>query len=299
MKVIDSIEEFRKARRALTGTVALVPTMGYLHAGHLALMQRARQEADHLAVSIFVNPTQFAPGSDLDAYPRDPAGDRQKCEDAGCALLFMPTPEMMYSPAHATFVEVDGLDQTLCGPRRPGHFRGVTTIVSKLFNIASPDVAVFGQKDFQQLAIIRQMVRDLNFPVEIIGLPTVREADGLALSSRNKYLNAEERARATCLSRALAAAWHAYQGGERDGEALVALGRRVLGEAVAPGDIDYIECVDPLRLTRFEGGEARIADAQGAVLAMAVQVGKARLIDNLRLDGDLPEALERHANQLT
>ena len=291
MKVIDSIEEFRAARRALTGTVALVPTMGYLHAGHLRLMQRARQEADHLAVSIFVNPTQFAPGSDLDAYPRDPEGDRQKCADAGCQLLFMPTPETIYTPDHATFVEVESLDQTLCGPKRPGHFRGVTTIVGKLFNIVSPDVAVFGQKDFQQLAIIRQMVRDLNFPVEIISLPTVREADGLALSSRNKYLDPEDRTRATCLSRALAAAWHAYQGGERDGEALVALGRKVLCETVALEDIDYIECVDPLRLTRFAGDEAQISDARGAVLAMAVQVGKARLIDNLRLDGGLPEAL--------
>lgn len=291
MKVIDSIEEFRQARRALTGTLAFVPTMGFLHAGHLALMQRARAEADHLAVSIFVNPTQFAPGSDLDAYPRDPEGDRQKCEDAGCDLLFMPTRETIYTPDHATFVEVDGLDQTLCGPKRPGHFRGVATVVSKLFNIISPDVAVFGQKDFQQIAILRQMVRDLNFPVEIIGLPTVREADGLALSSRNKYLDLKDRARATCLSRALAATWCAYQDGERDGEKLVALGRETLIETVPPGAIDYLECVDPVRLKRYEDDEAQIPEDQGAVLAMAVQVGKARLIDNLRLDGELPEVL--------
>lgn len=291
MKVIDSIEEFRDARRALSGTVAFVPTMGYLHPGHLALMRRARREADHLVVSIFVNPTQFAPGSDLDAYPRDPEGDRQKCEDAGCELLFMPTPEMMYAPGHAAFVEVEGLDQTLCGPRRPGHFRGVTTVVSKFFNIVSPDVAVFGQKDFQQLAIIRQMVRDLNYPVEIIGLPTVRESDGLALSSRNKYLDDAERTRATCLSRALADTWRAYQNGERDGEKLVAVGKNRLAEAVDLDAIDYIECVDPLRLKRYEGDERQIPDDQGAVLAMAVQVGTARLIDNLRLDGGLPEAL--------
>lgn len=291
MKVIDSIAEFRKARRALPGTVAFVPTMGYLHPGHLALMERARREADHLAVSIFVNPTQFAPGSDLDAYPRDPEGDRKKCEDAGCDLLFMPTPEMMYAPDHATVVETEGLDQVLCGPSRPGHFRGVTTIVSKLFNIVAPDVAVFGQKDFQQLAIIRRMVRDLNFPIEIIGLPTVREADGLALSSRNKYLDAQERASATCLSRALAAAWHAYQGGERDAEKVLEVARNTLLESVSAQAIDYLECVDPLRLTRYEGDARQIPDAQGAVLAMAVQVGKARLIDNLRLDGELPEAL--------
>ncbi len=181
MQVLDSIDALRLARRDLPGAVGFVPTMGFLHDGHLELMRQANQRCDHLVVSIFVNPTQFGPGEDLDAYPRDPEGDRQKCEQLGCELLFMPTPDMMYAADHSTTVEVSGLDQVLCGPRRPGHFRGVTTVVSKLFNIVQPDVAVFGQKDYQQLAIVRRMVRDLNFPVDIVGVPTVREADGLAI----------------------------------------------------------------------------------------------------------------------
>jgi pantoate--beta-alanine ligase len=291
MKVIDSIEEFRAARRGLVGTVGFVPTMGFLHEGHLALMRRARSEADHLAVSIFVNPTQFAPGGDLDAYPRDPEGDREKCERAGCELLFMPTPESMYAPDHSTFVDVEDLDQAMCGPRRPGHFRGMATVVSKFFNIVEPDVAVFGEKDFQQLAIIRRFVRDLNFSINIVDVPTVREPDGLALSSRNKYLDETQRLAARSLSTALARAWAAYRDGERDGATLVELAKSVLFEAVEPGAIDYVECVHPVRLERYEAGNSRILDQDGAVLAMAVQVGKARLIDNLRLDRPLPKEL--------
>lgn len=284
MKVLDTIDAFRRARRTMPGTVGFVPTMGFLHDGHLELMRRARECADHLVVSIFVNPTQFEPGSDLDAYPRDPEGDREKCAQAGCELLFMPTPAMMYPPGHSTFVQVTGLDETLCGPHRPGHFRGVTTVVSKLFHIVDPDVAVFGEKDYQQLAIIRQMVRDLDFAVDIVGVPTVREADGLARSSRNKYLGAADRQRALCLSRALQAARRAYQDGERSGAVLEAAAREVLLKDVSPGAIDYVECVHPDALWRYTGARERIPDAQGVVMAMAVQVGPARLIDNLRLD---------------
>lgn len=288
MEVFDTIDALRRARRTMPGTVGFVPTMGFLHDGHLELMRRARQLTDHLVVSIFVNPTQFEPGSDLDAYPRDPEGDRKKCEDVGCELLFMPTPAMMYPPGHSTFVEVTGLDETLCGPSRPGHFRGVTTVVTKLFHIVQPDVAVFGEKDFQQLAIIRQMVRDLDFPLEIVGVPTVREADGLARSSRNKYLDAADRVRARCLSRALGAAWRAYRGGERSGAALEAVARQVLLEDVSSEAIDYIECVHPDYLWRYADARDRIPDADGAVLALAVQVGPARLIDNLRMDAPTP-----------
>lgn len=293
MQIIDSIPALRAARAELTGAVALVPTMGFLHDGHLALMRAARERADHLVVSIFVNPTQFGPGSDLDAYPRDPEGDRKKCAEQGCALLFMPTPNMMYPPGHSSVVEVSGLDKTLCGPSRPGHFRGVTTVVSKLFHIVNPDLAVFGQKDYQQLAIIRRMVADLNFDLEIVGVPTVREDDGLAMSSRNKYLNAEERLKARSLSRALASAWSAYQAGERDGQALEALGRGVLDETLGPDAVDYIECVHPELLTRFQGDKRTVPELAGAVLAVAAQVGQARLIDNIRLDQPLPPQLAK------
>lgn len=291
MDVIDSIDEFRRARAALPGSVGFVPTMGYLHEGHLELMRAANERVDHLVVSIFVNPTQFGPGEDLDAYPRDPEGDRAKCEQLGCELLFMPTPTMMYASDHSTIVEVGGLDEVLCGPERPGHFRGVTTVVSKLFNIVQPDVAVFGQKDYQQLAIVRRMVRDLNFPVEVVGVSTVRREDGLAISSRNKYLDAQQRQDARCLSQALRRAWQAYQDGERDAEELVDLARRRLLETVEADAIDYVQCVHPQTLEPYAGSTRRIDPDDGAVVAMAVQVGRARLIDNLRLDRPLPDAL--------
>lgn len=291
MKIIDSIDVFRQARQELDGTVGFVPTMGYLHEGHLELMRQSNQRADHLVVSIFVNPTQFGPGEDLDAYPRDPEGDQRKCQELGCELLFMPTPEMMYAGDHATTVEVSGLDRVLCGPGRPGHFRGVTTVVTKLFNIVQPDVAVFGQKDYQQLAILRRMVRDLNFPVDIVGVPTVREEDGLAISSRNKYLDGQQREDARCLSQALRRVWKAYQDGERDANRLVDLAEARLLETVEPDAIDYVECVHPLTLERWTDRDSPIAEDAGAVVAMAVHVGRARLIDNLRLDRPLPDTL--------
>lgn len=291
MKVIDSIDAFRRARRALGGTVAFVPTMGFLHDGHLELMREAKRRADHLVVSIFVNPTQFAPDEDLDAYPRDPRGDRKKCEELGAELLFMPTPDIMYASDHATTVDVAGLDEVLCGQSRPTHFQGVCTVVSKLFNIVGPDVAVFGEKDYQQLAILRRMTRDLNFPIEIVGVPTVREQDGLAISSRNKYLDGQQRRDALCLSQALARAGQSFQDGERDAERLVALAKERLHESVEAEAVDYVECVDPHSLDRLVGDKRHIDAQRGAVLAMAVQVGKARLIDNLRLDRPLPDAL--------
>ncbi|MFB6374314.1 MAG: pantoate--beta-alanine ligase, partial [Bradymonadaceae bacterium] len=221
MEVNRDIESFREARRALEGTVGFVPTLGSLHEGHFALMRAARERADHLVVSIFVNPTQFEPGSDYEAYPRELERDREKCRSRGCSLIFAPTEDEMYADNHATTVSVDGLTDVLCGPQRPGHFEGVTTIVTKLLNVVEPDVAAFGEKDYQQLAIVRRMVRDLNLPVEIVGVPTVREADGLAVSSRNDYLEGRQRRDAVSLSRALAAAWRSFREGTRDGEALV------------------------------------------------------------------------------
>ncbi len=291
MRVIDSIAELRRARKKFEGTVGFVPTMGYLHEGHLELMRQANRRADHLVVSIFVNPTQFAPDEDLEAYPRDPEGDRNKCEELGCELLFMPTPQMMYADDHATIVEVGGLDEVLCGQSRPTHFRGVCTVVSKLFNLVAPDVAVFGEKDYQQLAILRRMTRDLNFAVEIVGVPTVREDDGLAISSRNKYLDATQRREARCLSRALRRAWQAYQRGERDADKLVGVAKERLVETVGAEAIDYVECVHPYSLARLTGERSIIDAEDGAVLALAVQVGQARLIDNLRVDRPLPDAL--------
>ncbi len=286
MQKLTTITELRAARAALTGTVAFVPTMGFLHQGHLSLMRRALELCDHLVVSVFVNPTQFGPGEDLDNYPRDLAGDAEKCRLLGCDLFFTPTSDHVYGDDHSTKVIVDGLDQTLCGPSRPGHFDGVTTVVAKLFNIVEPDVAIFGEKDYQQLAILRRMVRDLNFDVDVKGAPIVREPDGLAMSSRNRYLSDDERRSARCLSRALVAAYRAHR---RDrslsvGHLLdIATGRIEQEEGA---HIDYVECVHPETLSALAEDEP-IGD-DGAVLATAVTIGPARLIDNLRLDKPLP-----------
>ncbi|MFP4597321.1 MAG: pantoate--beta-alanine ligase [Persicimonas sp.] len=291
MQVVKTVDAFRRARSALRGTVGFVPTMGYLHRGHLELMRTANARCDHLVVSIFVNPTQFGPGEDLDSYPRDPRGDRQKCADLGCELLLMPDSAQMYAPDHATSVEVGGLDEVLCGARRPGHFEGVATVVTKLFNIVQPDVAVFGRKDYQQLAILRRMTRDLNFPIAIVGVPTVREDDGLAISSRNKYLDERQRRDARVLSQALKRGWQAYDDGERDGEALVGVVSERLRQVVGSEAIDYVECVHPESLVRYQADQRHIAGDEGAVIAVAVFFGGARLIDNLRLDRPLPGAL--------
>lgn len=288
MKILTTATDLRAARANLTGSVAFVPTMGFLHEGHLSLMRTALEHCDHLVVSIFVNPTQFGPGEDLENYPRDLEGDIRLLTEVGCDLLFTPQVSELYAPDHSTRVIVDELDQTLCGPRRPGHFHGVTTIVAKLFNIVTPDVAVFGQKDYQQLATIRRMVRDLDFPIEILGSPTVREPDGLAMSSRNRYLSSEEREQAAHISQALIAAHKAYQAGERDAAQLIARAQTII-EEIKGARIDYIECVHPDTLATLD-----IAGDDGALLAIALFLGSARLIDNLRLDDPLPASLSRN-----
>ena len=252
--------------------IAVVPTMGALHDGHLQLLRAARAKADILILTIFVNPTQFGPNEDLAKYPRDEAGDLAKARACGIDLAFCPEASAMYPAGAQTFVEVRELQQPLCGARRPGHFAGVATIVTKLFHITQPHVAVFGEKDYQQLAIIRRMVRDLDFGIEIASVPIVREADGLAMSSRNAYLSAEQRAQALALSRGLAAAEQLAKGGERDAQKLVAAARAPLEREQLR--IDYVELRDAHELT-----ELAALDRPG-VLAVAAFVGATRLIDN-------------------
>lgn len=293
MDVEREIDAFRQARDQLEGRVAFVPTMGALHEGHFALMRRGLEIADHLVVSIYVNPTQFGPDSDYESYPRELSEDAAACEEIGASLVFAPSDEVMYEEDHATLVQVEDLDDVLCGPRRPGHFEGVTTIVTKLFNVVQPDVAVFGEKDFQQLAILRRMVRDLNMPIEIEGVPTVRADDGIAVSSRNRYLSEEERRQAQSLSRALVRSHEAYQAGERDAEELERVVRERLLESVGREAIEYIECVHPMSLERWREAEGSTIDGEeGAVMALAVHVGEARLIDHVHVDEPLPEGLQ-------
>ncbi|MCE5184270.1 MAG: Pantothenate synthetase [Synergistaceae bacterium] len=260
-------------------SVGLVPTMGYLHPGHISLIERARKENDMVVVSIFVNPIQFGPNEDLDKYPRDMAHDREVCEKAGAELIFAPEPSEMYPSENLVFVDIKELGNGLCGAKRPGHFRGVCTVVSKLFNIVLPDRAYFGEKDAQQLAIIRRMVKDLNFGTEIVSCPIVREPDGLAMSSRNLYLSPEERKAALSLSRSLSAAKELMRKGEKDAvkirEAIVA------GISAEPlVKIDYAEIVDSADLSPVEKIEKPV------LAAAAVYFGKTRLIDNFTFEGD-------------
>ncbi|HET7824327.1 MAG TPA: pantoate--beta-alanine ligase [Anaeromyxobacter sp.] len=270
------------ADRAAGARIALVPTMGFLHEGHLSLMREARRRADAggrrgLSVAtIFVNPTQFGPSEDLSRYPRDLEGDLAKCAAAGVDRVLAPSdPRSMFAPSHETWVEVERVSEGLCGASRPGHFRGVATVVAKLFHLTVPHVAFFGEKDFQQLAVIRAMVRDLAFGIEVVGMPIVREKDGLALSSRNAYLSAEERGRALALSRSLLEARDAAARGERDADALRARARERLEAALTR--VDYVEIVHPETL-------APVARAEpGSVMLVAAFVGKTRLIDNVRL----------------
>lgn len=290
MQVFDDIAAFRDARAKLEGTVAFVPTMGYLHEGHLALMREGLKRCDHLVVSIFVNPTQFGPQEDFERYPRDPEGDLAKCRALGCDLMLMPESGAVYGPSHATTVSVSGLTDVLCGLTRPGHFDGVATVVTKLFNIVRPDVAIFGKKDYQQLAVIRQLVLDLDMEVEIIGFPIMREPDGLAMSSRNKGLSAADRERALFLSRGLIAAHEAYQAGERSAARLVSY-IAALVPAHPEVRLDYITCVHPESLRAYSPENDVIADDDGAQLAVAAYFGATRLIDNIRLDAPLPEQL--------
>jgi pantoate--beta-alanine ligase len=253
--------------------IAVVPTMGALHEGHLALVRHARARADVVILTIFVNPTQFAPTEDLSRYPRDEAGDLAKSRPAGVNLAFCPTADVMYPAGAQTFIEVRELGKTLEGASRPGHFAGVATIVSKLFHITKPHIAVFGEKDYQQLAIIRRMTRDLDFDIDIQSVPIVREADGLAMSSRNVYLTAQDRQAALSLSRGLAAAEAAFEAGERGANALLAAARAPI-EAEKLATIDYVEIKDSDDLTPIDRVEKR------ATLLMAVRFGTTRLIDN-------------------
>ena len=258
--------------------IAVVPTMGALHDGHLALLRAARGKADVVILTIFVNPTQFGPTEDLARYPRDEAGDLAKARGAGIDLAFCPEASAMYRPAAQSFVEVRELQRPLCGASRPGHFAGVATIVTKLFHVTQPHVAVFGEKDYQQLAIIRRMVRDLDFAIEIASVPIVREPDGVAMSSRNAYLSTDQRRAARSLSAGLAAAERAFAGGERAAGALVAAARAPI-EAETATRIDYVELRDAEELTAI----AEVA--RPAVLALAVFVGTTRLIDNRVIGG--------------
>ncbi len=280
---LDSIRAVRAQRGAWHEaglTVGFVPTMGALHAGHVSLVERARASCDRVIASVFVNPAQFGPGEDLERYPRDLAGDRHRLAAAGCHALFTTTPEEMYPPGFCTWVTVEGLTDRLCGAARPGHFRGVTTVVLKLLEIVQPHRAFFGEKDRQQLIVLRRMARDLNLPVEMVGCPIVREPDGLALSSRNAYLSADERRRALALSSGLRAAQEAFAAGERSGPALEVIVRAHLEEARAR--IDYVEAVDPGSLARVDRADA------GTIVAIAAHVGATRLIDNAALGQPLP-----------
>ena len=276
MQIVKSIEEVRSIVRGWRKEglrVGLVPTMGYLHEGHKSLIVKAVSENDRVVVSDFVNPTQFGANEDLESYPRDIERDAAICEAAGASLVFHPEPEEMYFPDNCTFVDMDGLTKGLCGKSRPTHFRGVCTVVSKLFHIVMPDRAYFGQKDAQQLAVIRRMVRDLNFEITIVGCPIVREKDGLAMSSRNTYLNAEERKAALILHKSLQAAEALMQAGERDVAVIkAAIVERMKKEPLAR--IDYVEIVDAETL------EDAAAIERPVLAATAVYIGKTRLIDN-------------------
>lgn len=279
MKVVKGVSDMKALSRSLKRegkTIAFVPTMGALHDGHLSLMAEGKKRADVLVSSVFVNPAQFGPKEDYKKYTRDTEGDLAKMSRAGVDVAFFPEPEEIYPPGFQTYVEVTELEKPLCGASRPGHFRGVATVVLKLFNIVKPDVAIFGKKDYQQLQVIKRMVRDLDVGVEIIGMPTWREASGLAMSSRNAYLSPEERERAASLSRALQEIKRNFDGGERDAAALVEYGRRVISDASA-GEIDYLE------IRKGETLEEVKSVSQGDVAALAVKVGGARLIDNIEL----------------
>lgn len=254
-------------------SIGLVPTMGYLHEGHKSLIDRAVAENDRVVVSIFVNPIQFGPTEDLESYPRDLKADSLLCEKAGAALIFAPEPSEMYGEDFTTFVDMSGVTAELCGKSRPIHFRGVCTVVNKLFNIAMPDRAYFGQKDAQQLAVIRRMVRDLNMNLEIVGCPIIREADGLAKSSRNTYLSAEERQAALVLSRAIKTGQAMVQAGEKDGEKVLAAMRQLISEEPL-ARIDYVEMV------KWDTIEIHHRVDCPVLVAIAVFIGKTRLIDN-------------------
>ena len=276
MRVIESVREMQKCSEAvrLSGKkIGFVPTMGYFHEGHLSLMREARRISDFVITSIYVNPTQFGPKEDFSKYPRDFERDHRMAREAGVDVIFYPSNDEMYPPRYQTYVNVEQVTQNLCGASRPGHFRGVTTICCKLFNIVKAHVAVFGRKDYQQLAAIKTMVADLNLDLDIVGMPTYREKDGLAMSSRNVYLSAEERKSALSLIESLKLAQRLYDGGEKRAAVIIQEVEKLINQAPST-DIDYVKICDAATLTDLH----RI-DTQ-AVIALAVKIGKTRLIDN-------------------
>ncbi len=274
MKIVTTIAELRKIRATLPNPMGLVPTMGYLHEGHLSLVRQARTECASVVVTIFVNPTQFGENEDLDAYPRDLDRDFDLLGAEGVDLVWTPTEDEIYPVGYQTWVTVEDLSQKLEGLHRPGHFRGVTTIVAKLFNATQPDKAYFGQKDAQQAIVIRRMAQDLNFPLEVVICPTLRESDGLAMSSRNTYLDPKEREAATVVYRSLTAAVQAFEAGERDAEVL----RNRMSEVLLTEPLaqpQYVSVADSDTLVELNG------PVKHALFSMAVHVGKTRLIDNM------------------
>ncbi len=281
MQTITDPNELQKrclAWRQKGRTIGLVPTMGSFHEGHLALMKKARTKCDKLVVSLFVNPTQFGENEDLSTYPHDFEGDLAKAKASGTDVLFAPGNDDMYEPDHATWIAVPDLGNHLCGASRPGHFQGVCTVVAKLFMLAQPNVAVFGQKDWQQLAIIRRMVRDLNIPVEIIGHKIVREADGLAMSSRNAYLTEEERAAAPAIRQGLIQVADTVLAGEKDAETVKRFLLEKYTATLPMGIVDYIEIVDPDTMVPVD------TIVRPVLVAVAVHLGRARLMDNLLIE---------------
>lgn len=278
MQTITTVAELRRTlakSRGANRRVGLVPTMGYLHDGHMALIAASQAQCDLTVVSIFVNPTQFGPNEDLSSYPRDFLRDEELCRDGGVAILFAPDTQEVYRSHFETFVEPGDLAKPLCGVFRPGHFRGVATVICKLFNMVQPDVVFFGQKDFQQCAVVRRTVIDLNLPIEMVTVPTVRERDGLAMSSRNRYLSKEERQRALAINRGLSAALDEFRSGERNVEMLIAVAK---GHLEAVDRLQYLELVD--------GDTLKTADSplrRPAALCAAAYVGSTRLIDNVLL----------------
>lgn len=279
LKKIDEVRAQVKEWKKQGLTVGLVPTMGYLHEGHQSLIKKSVEQNDRTVVSVFVNPIQFGPNEDLESYPRDLEADAKLCESTGADIIFNPEPEEMYADGFVSFINMTGLPNALCGLTRPIHFKGVCTVVGKLFNIVTPDRAYFGQKDAQQLAIIKRMVADLNMNVKVYGCPIVREEDGLAKSSRNSYLSAEERKAALCLSRSIFAAQDLIEGGERNADIVRTAVREII-EAEPLAQIDYIEVVGL--------GNMQPVDSLGesGLVAIAVYIGKTRLIDNYLFDFD-------------
>lgn len=279
MKTVVTLSELKQVLGHISRPLGFVPTMGYLHAGHLSLVKEARRENRTVAVSIFANPTQFAPEEDLDSYPRDIDRDLRLLRQEKADLVWMPTVEAMYPEGFQTWVVVEKLSGVLEGKYRPTHFRGVTTVVAKLFNAVQPDRAYFGQKDAQQAIVLQQMVRDLNYPIEMVICPIVREPDGLAMSSRNTYLDDDQRQAALCLSRGLSAAREAFEKGERDPAQLKEIvGTQVERESLA--ELQYVSCADPDTLVELED------EVERCLISMAVFVGKTRLIDNVILGSE-------------